>query len=462
MAQTLSSLPIGAKIKFGKHQVGTETVQPIIWALADKNHAGYPSNSVTLVTEKIIDLRGYDGAETGATTGNNNYALSNINQWLNSSASAGNWYVAKHTKDAPPSAANIYYGGAYDTRPGFLYNFTAHERASILPTTLTVQTGTNISTKIVANVFLPSTWEILGTGVVSDGSSRFTYFVSKGGASPLTDQAFNNTSASIKPEKVTNNWDFFTRSTSGEFCCTILAANVYTRTPYSGYYGIRPVVNLSASAKISDTTDSDDCYTLVVNNAPTISGSNTDLGVKANAFSTNYTVADADGEGVTVTEYIDNIAIRSYVATLGSASTFSVNGITWLKLTNGIHTLKIVATDGFDTTTRVLTFTKSVTKLVVKRNVPIAASTMPSKIIVTLVKNVPTNALIKVEVCNNGFDSNPTWETINDSSVSSGLVHDFTNTTKTASQWGVNIRVTVDRNGAEGACYITEIGGNFE
>jgi hypothetical protein len=106
MAQILSNLPLGALIKFGKHQVGTETAEPIIWMVADKNHSGYPANSVTLIAQKIIDQRAYDGAETGATNGNTNYALSNINQWLNSSAAAGKWYSAKHSNDAPPTSDN--------------------------------------------------------------------------------------------------------------------------------------------------------------------------------------------------------------------------------------------------------------------------------------------------------------------------------------------------------------------
>ena len=38
----------------------------------------------------------------------------------------------------------------------------------------------------------------------------------------------------------------------------------------------------------------------------------------------------------------------------------------------------------------------------------------------------------------------------------------FKNTSKTSSGWGVRVRVTVNRNGADGACYITAIGGNFE
>jgi hypothetical protein len=76
-------------------------------------------------------------------------------------------------------------------------------------------------------------------------------------------------------------------------------------------------------------------------------------------------------------------------------------------------------------------------------------------------RNIPPTATFKVEVCNNGYDTSPTWEDCTDA-VKSGLVHVFTNKTKTASNWGVLVRVTVARNGATGACYVSAIGGNFE
>ena len=462
MAQLLSNLPIGATIKFGKHQVGSETAQPIIWVVAAKNHSGYPSNSVTLVAQKIIDIRAYDATEANYAGGNGDYGLSNINQWLNSSASAGGWYTATHTNDTPPTNDSTEGETGYQDRAGFLYNFTTAERELILPTTLTVQIGTNISKKFTSKVYLPSLWEILGTGETFDGSSCFEYFQPQGGGCPLTSQAFTYTSSTNKPDAIADNFDYWTRSTHGNQPCTIsYADNFWWQHPYYGD-GIRPVLNLPAKAKISDTPDSSGCYTWSANKVPTISGSNSDLGNKSDDFSTAYTISDGDSESITVTEYIDNVAIRSYVATLGSTNTFAVNGVTWLKLANGIHTLKIVATDGFDTVTRTHTFTKVTNKLIVKRKTPIASTARPSKIIVTLVKNIPENALVTVEVCNNGFDASPKWETIPSSSITAGVPYDFTNTTKTASKWGVNIRVTVDRNGASGACYITEIGGNFE
>ena len=464
MAQKLSNLTVGAKIKLGKHQVGTETAQPIIWVVADKNHSGYPSDSVTLITLNSIDLRAYDAREGDSyVTGNPNYSLSNINQWLNSSAGAGAWYSAMHATDVSPTSTTTYYNTAYQSRTGFLYNFTEYESLCLLPTTLTLQTGADVSSKVTTKVILPSEWEILGTGEVSDGSSRLTYFKSNPVISYLTNQALTYTSSTSKPGSLTEPWQYWTRSTTAtQVKCIAGTGAIVKWEANNGATAVRPMVNLSASCKISNSTDSDGCYTLVVNNLPTISGSNANLGTKSAGFSHTYSVTDGDSEAVTVTEYIDNAKVRTYTVTLGATNTFAVTNTTWLKLANGTHTLTITATDGYDTVTRTITFTKSVNKFTVQRSTPIAASTQPKQIIVTLVKNIPYNALLKVEVCNNGFDTSPTWETLEASSISSGLAHTFANETKSADKWGVNIRVTVDRNGGEGACYISEIGGNFE
>ena len=464
MPQKLTNLPLGALIKFGKHQVKSETEQPIIWMVADKNHSGFPANSVTLITQKIIDLRALDGKESDED-GNFDYALSNLNQWLNSDATAGTWYTAKHSNDTPPSTGNVS-ANPYDTRPGFLYYFTGDEKKALLTTSLTVQKGSDVSKSLSTKVFLPSVWEILGSGSYADGSTRLAYFASVDARSPLTSQAYNNVSNTInRPSSVNGYWGYRTRSTNTVRSVTITEEGIAGASDVkTGSTGVRPLINLSSSLKISDTTDSDGCYTVLTQTTPTISGSNTNLGTKSVGFNHTYTVNDADtgtaSDSLTVTEYIDNVSIRSYVATKGATNTFAVTGTTWYKLSNGAHTLKITATDGFDTATRTITFTKSVTKLVVQRNTPIAASKMPTRIIVTLVKNVPSNSNVTVEVCNNGFDATPTWEEIE--TYESGLAHTFSNKTNTAGKWGVNIRVTVDRGAGEGACYITEIGGNFE
>lgn len=564
MATLLSSLPIGTPIKFGKHVVNTEAAQPIVWVVADKNRSGYPSDSVTLLAQKVIDLRAYDASE-GTTyveqAGSNNYVLSNLHQWLNSSAGAGEWYTASHSKDAPPTAENISDDTAYHHRAGFLYNFLPSEISAMLSTTVTLLDRTST---VTTKVFLPSRNEVgLTTVGINDGSAAFPYIVSNGAISRATAQVATNTLSSFNPG-TTGTVNYWLRSTLSGEIRGLVASNGGTIQYYDcsqGHIGVRPIVNLSGSLEVSTVTDSDGCYTLSLTNAPSIpsnvqfttktiytskpctfkwnkstdpngdtvtyklhlyyndvkeaspidvgtattytlssvksgvtkigfsvealdprghsnrsaivsanvltnyppviSGTDGNLGSKTSEFTFQYTVTDSNSTAVTVKEYIDNIEIRSFVPTLGATNNISLTGNTWLKITNGVHSIKIVATDGIDTTTRTYSFTKAVYTMVIQRTTPITFTNKPTRLIVTVVKNIPPEATFKVEACNNGFDASPTWEDIT-SSVKVGQTHVFSNTTKTASNWGINIRVTVNRNGGEGACYVTEIGGNFE
>lgn len=202
--------------------------------------------------------------------------------------------------------------------------------------------------------------------------------------------------------------------------------------------------------------------TVINNQAPVISGSDGNLGTKTAGFSQTYTVSDADGDSITVEETIDNKTIRSYVVTLGATNTFSVTGETWLEQSNGSHTMKIKATDSFgNSTTRTYTFTKSVSGFTIQNTEPYSSDTRPTRIKITVTRNIPAESTFKVYVCNNGFDASPTWEDAT-TSVTGGLVHVFENTTKTGAAWGVIIKVVVTRGEGEGACYVSQIGGNFE
>ena len=56
MAQLLSNLPIGAKVKFGRYSVEGEPAQDIIWLVVAKNHNSvptYPSNSVLFSPKRL-------------------------------------------------------------------------------------------------------------------------------------------------------------------------------------------------------------------------------------------------------------------------------------------------------------------------------------------------------------------------------------------------------------------------
>lgn len=107
--------------------------------MADKNHAGYPSNSVTLVTNQIIKMLCFDATEPSNGNsdrrgyGNNRYIYSNLRQWLNSPAAAGQWYTAQHSADQTPDSSHVWSGyNAYSGLAGFLNAFTANERAALL------------------------------------------------------------------------------------------------------------------------------------------------------------------------------------------------------------------------------------------------------------------------------------------------------------------------------------------
>lgn len=106
MSKTLGSLSVGAKIEVPvlsayQSRFGSK----IVFKIADKNHSGYPSNSVTLITEKIIQNMASDAKEPSNSNsdrksyGNNRHIYSNLLQWLNSNAAAGAWYSAKHSAD---------------------------------------------------------------------------------------------------------------------------------------------------------------------------------------------------------------------------------------------------------------------------------------------------------------------------------------------------------------------------
>lgn len=195
---------------------------------------------------------------------------------------------------------------------------------------------------------------------------------------------------------------------------------------------------------------------------PAISGVDGNLGVKSDAFSYEYTITDPENNTTTVDEKLNGRIIRTYTAQLGKQEAATVSGTNWVKLAQGSHTLTITATDSKGgAVTRSMTFTKQVNKLSVMLAAPLPAESKPTRININVVAEVPAGAAFKVEVCNNANDPAPEWEDATEAATAKHA-HIFTNTMKQAPEWGVNVRVTIERNSAIGDCYITGIGGNFE
>ena len=198
------------------------------------------------------------------------------------------------------------------------------------------------------------------------------------------------------------------------------------------------------------------------NSAPSISGQDTDLGLQTGSFAENYTVTDVEGDNVVVTEYVDDEQIRSYQATLGQEETIELARAAWLQLTNGAHQLRVEAVDGnFATSVRVWNFSKQESVIEFQLAAPEETDERASKILIT-----PTwkteGATVLVEACNNAFDAVPTWEDIT-AMVIINRVYNFTNTTKTAEKWGVNVRFKLVKNeGYEGEVSVSGFGGAYE
>ena len=202
---------------------------------------------------------------------------------------------------------------------------------------------------------------------------------------------------------------------------------------------------------------------VIHNQPPVISGSNADLGIKRADFTYQYSVTDPDGDTVNVVEKIDGRTIATKNAiTLGATQTLSVSGNTFTALTNAKHTITITATDSAgNSAVRTLTFTKSIAGFVITLSAPLEADSQPTRANVKVTRDIPAGGTFKVEVTNNPFDASPVWEDCTNAVVQ-GVAHVFTNKINTAAQYGMNIRVTVQRGDALTACWVSGIGGNFE
>ena len=198
------------------------------------------------------------------------------------------------------------------------------------------------------------------------------------------------------------------------------------------------------------------------NSAPAISGQDEDLGQQTGSFAEKYTVTDVEGDNVVVTEFVDDKQIRSYQATLGQEETIELSRENWLVLANGDHQLRVEAVDGnFATSVRVWNFSKKETVIAFQFAQPEETDARATKILITPTWHIE-GSVAKVEACNNAFDASPAWEDIT-AQVAINRVFNFTNETKTAEKWGVDVRFTITKNeGYEGEVSISGFGGAYE
>ena len=287
MSKTLGSLTVGAKIEVPvlsayQSRFGSK----IVFKIADKNHSGYPSNSVTLITEKIIQLMCFDAKEPNNSNGdrkqygNNRYQYSNLLQWLNSNAAAGAWYSAKHSADAPPTNANVWNNyNEYDAWAGFLAMLDPKFVAELLTTTQTVARNTVTDggsyETVTSKMFLPSTTEVglANENNIAEGTLLALFSNDASRVAYPTAQCVNNSEYTNANFSTSKGWYWWLRTPNSSnahgvrFVYSDGSLNYYSA--YYGFWGVRPLCNLKSSILVSDSPDSDGAYTIVWNQAPT-------------------------------------------------------------------------------------------------------------------------------------------------------------------------------------------------
>lgn len=223
-------------------------------------------------------------------------------------------------------------------------------------------------------------------------------------------------------------------------------------------FGAPPAFTLPSSLSVSDDGS------VTVNTAPVINYSGgSALGDKTEGFTLNYSVSDADGDAVTVTEKLDNVVQRTFAPALGETQQFqAVLPANFQTILNGNHTITIEATDGKAAAAPVnVTFSKEVHSASITLSTPLAADDMPTAIRLSITGDIPDDAVWTAEVCNNAYDTSPTWENIKPA-IQSGYNFVFSNKTKTAENWGINFRIEVTRGPSNTGGYIYAIEGGFQ
>lgn len=255
------------------------------------------------------------------------------------------------------------------------------------------------------------------------------------------------------------------RSDNGGTYTQIYIGNQQTFTD-SVAFGINTVqyrVKAFDSAGLESEYTTSPVRTVTNNRPPDISGMDEDIGAFSDsAPSYNYTVTDEDGDTVTVVETLDGATIRTYTATLGQSETITFSNDDWIKILNGQHILKITATDTQNASAvRTVTFAKDVDTISFSLKTPFPADDMPTQAIVNIQGDFPAGSNLMVEICNNGNDTSPAWEDITSNALNQTKLF-FANTSKTDANWGVSLRVKLERGTATQSGIIRSLGGVFK
>lgn len=379
------------------------------------------------------------------------------------SSCAGTWLLMKDIYTTSTFGNNNSYkdSSIHTYLNGTFYNLIdSNIRAAIKQVKIPYQNGTGSggslatgSNGLSTKVFLLSGhevgWTTSDNGYFPKDGVRLAYFGnSSGGNSKRI--AYNGSSAAIW-------WLRSPYTNYSSYVWSVLSDGSRDYWHCVGTYGVRPAFVLPSTLVVSDDG------TVSTNTAPAINTSSTNLGEKNAPFNFGYTVTDADGDTLTVTEKLDGktTATRTGVAS-GTALTFeqTASAAGFQKILNGNHTITVEVSDGKETVSTSATFTKAVHAASVTLAEPLAVDGDITVAVLQVTGSIPDDAKLKAEVTNNALDSSPVWQDAT-TEAKKGMNIVFENKTTTNGA-AFNFRVSVERGESGEGGYIEAVTGAFQ
>ena len=226
-------------------------------------------------------------------------------------------------------------------------------------------------------------------------------------------------------------------------------------------FGVRPALILPYNLFV------DENGMVNTNTPPTIASdlgaSGVNLGTKTSAFSFQYTPSDADGDKLTVTEKLDNVVMKTRSnVTSGTQLTFECASTAagFQQILNGSHVITIEVNDGTESVTFTANFAKDVYEASIALNEPFAVAGDITVAVMNIVGELPSDAVLKVEVTNNAKDDSPVWQDATDEVLNGRNIAFLNNIAVNGAAF--SFRMSVKRGASNTGGYINTITGAFQ
>lgn len=372
--------------------------------------------------------------------------------WAKSSDAESNLagYKVERSTDGGWSWSRIYQGTATSTTDSIAFGTTSVMYRVKAYDTEGLESGWRTSSRVtVVNNNAPSAPPSIA--VPKDVKGGSTLVISWTAAS----DSDGNLSGYIL-ERSTDGGSAYTQVYKGN-------ALTYTDTIANGWSTVMYRVKAYDTGGMESGYTTSAIRTVRYNVAPAINASSTNLGEKNVPFDFTYTVTDADGDTLTVTEKLDGKTTNTRTGLAsGTALTFEQASTAdgFLRILNGSHTIKITANDGKESTSLNATFTKSVTSASVTLTTPLAVDGDITVAILQVSGSIPNDAAFKTEATNNALDDSPVWQDVT-AEVRKGTNIVFENQTASAGA-AFNFRISVERGASGEGGYIDSVSGAFQ